>query len=222
MKRVDMLGKTFGRLTVISDAGKDKHGRYKYNCLCSCGNSKVVCGSKMRKGNTLSCGCLRLETKTSHGLHDHPLYRIHHNIKNRCYNKKQKGYHNYGGRGITVCGRWLESFENFFDDVIRGYEKGLELDRIDNDGNYEPSNVRWVTKQQNAMNRGNTGGNSKYKGVLFNKRNSKWFSRIKVNGVSIYLGEYTNEIDAAKAYNKAAERYFGEYAYLNPLESERP
>lgn len=141
-------------------------------------------------------------------------------MKDRCYNPNNAAYERYGGRGITVDGRWLESFEHFYEDVYKEYQKGLELDRVDNDGNYELANTRWITPQQNAMNRrSRSNSSSKYKGVSWNTKIGKWTAQIGLNRKVKYLGAFTDEEDAALAYNKAARELFGEYANLNKIET---
>lgn len=116
----------------------------------------------LASGNTKSCGCLRRETtslvglaKKTHGMRDTPEYGVWANMKDRCYNPSSEDYKNYGGRGIKVCERWLNSFENFYEDMgEKPWSKLLySLDRINNDGNYEPSNCRWATVKQQVNNR---------------------------------------------------------------------
>lgn len=222
-KKIDLFGKVFNRLTVIEDVGRGKQGHVLWRCECSCGNSVVTCSADLRQGNTQSCGCLMIdqvkEANTTHGLRKHPLYNVWLKMKDRCFNPKANSYENYGGRGITVCDRWKDSLENFIEDVYPKYKEGLQLDRINNDGNYEPDNVRWVTNQQNSMNRGSDkNSSSKYKGVCWNKGTSKWQANIQKDGKLCHLGLFTDERDAAVAYNKAANDLFGEFANLNKIE----
>lgn len=224
----DLTGQTFGRLTVIGIGtpyvGSDGRKRTRWECVCSCGSGRHITtsASNLRNGRTASCGCLSLEIRTKHGLRKHPLYYIWTGMKNRCYNTNDKGYPNYGERGIRVCDRWKDSFENFYKDVIEGYEKGLQIDRKDNDGDYEPDNVRWVTRSQNQSNRrSHKNSSSKYKGVSWHKRDEVWRVMIMKEGVSTYLGSFKNEIDAAKAYNVIAIEIFGEFANLNVVEETR-
>ena len=141
------------------------------------------------------------------------------NMKMRCINTKNKDYGGYGGRGITVSNTWINSFEDFYRDVIKGYKEGLELDRIDNDKGYSKENCRWVTPQQNSMNkRSRKNSSSKYKGVCWNKSNKKWVANIKKDGKLKHLGYFTCEKEAASTYNKAALQLFGEYACLNKVD----
>ena len=202
---------------------RGQKGEISWLCKCECGVEVVVLGASLRSGNTASCGCLHKESitkiKTTHGLCKHPLYIVWKNMRIRCTSLGNKSYLNYGGRGIAVCDRWLESFENFYNDVIGGYKKGLQLDRIDNDGNYEPSNCRWVTRNQNQMNtRSAENSTSMYKGVSLRRGDGKWVSQISKNGKKYYLGYFTCEKKAALVYNEKAKELFGEYASLNKIE----
>lgn len=225
---MNLLGQVFGKLTVTSSADprvrKDGRKSTRWKCLCACGSNKeiVVEGSNLTTGHTKSCGCLRKEHKTTHGLSSHPLYGVGMKMKDRCYNPQHMSYENYGGRGIKVCDRWLESFENFYNDVLEGYSEGLQLDRRNNDGNYEPENTRWVTNQQNQMNKRSwKNGTSKYKGVCWSKASGKWVSTISKDGRVTHLGFFLDEDEAALVYNKAALELFGEYANLNTIDEKK-
>lgn len=223
--KLDLIGHVFGRLTVVDEVPeRTKYGQIKMVCICECGKITSVRKSDLRGGATSSCGCYQkqanVERNTTHGLSRGSLYYIWSGIKKRCCNPTHHNYASYGGRGITVCERWLESFENFLEDMGEGYKKGLQIDRRDNDGNYEPSNCRWTTPQQNAQNRGSRkGGSSKYKGVSWNKVQCKWQVSIKKDNKAKCLGTFTDEADAALAYNEAAKELFGEYANLNKIET---
>jgi len=144
------IGQTFNRLTVISEL-IDGY----VDCICICGNKKRVRIGNLKSNQVKSCGCLLKEClinrNETHGLTGHPLHNLWFKIKERCFNPNCKSYHNYGGRGIKVCDRWMV-FENFYADMINGYQKGLEIDRIDNNGDYEPSNCRWVSHRENTQN----------------------------------------------------------------------
>lgn len=162
-RAIDMAGERIGRL-VVSGRVRTDDGKAWWLCRCDCGEQKVVLGSSLRRANaTRSCGCLGREKATgAPRTHGHsvggtmtPTYRAWRAMKYRCYVETCSFYPLYGGRGITVCDRWLESFENFLADMgERPKEpKGLSLDRIDNDGDYEPGNCRWATAKQQARNR---------------------------------------------------------------------
>jgi hypothetical protein len=161
---IDLTGQTFGRLTVIKEDSVVKE-KTMWLCQCLCGKITKVPTNNLRNGTSSSCGCLRKELLIKriqkHGMakansaHRHRLYKIWSGMKTRCHNKNEKAYKNYGGRGITVCDEWLK-FEPFYEWATKnGYYDTLEIDRIDNNGNYEPSNCRWVTSRENQLNKRN-------------------------------------------------------------------
>jgi len=161
-KFIDLTGQKFGRLLVQTVDGKDRFGTFRWWCICDCGQKVTVGGNCLRKGDTKSCGCLLSDktkefnsrTKTKHGKHNSPTYISWKAMLSRCTYRKNIGWGNYGGRGISVCDRWL-SFENFFADMGERPDRHT-LDRIDSDGNYEPGNCRWATGvMQNGNRRGN-------------------------------------------------------------------
>lgn len=160
-KPIDMVGKRFGRLTVLSRAGRDKHRNTQWLCRCDCGVITVVLGGNLRRGYTKSCGCFNKKTArdraTTHGGSGSRLYHIRTNMIQRCYNTNIPEYPRYGGRGITVCKEWRESFAAFRDWALaNGYSDSLSIDRIDNEKGYSPENCRWVDEIQQANNKGNS------------------------------------------------------------------
>jgi hypothetical protein len=153
----NLLSVRSGRLTVISFYDKERNGHKRYLCKCDCGNYTVVRDTRIRNHETKSCGCISkehlIEYNTKHGLSNSPLYIIYQGMMSRCYNPDLDGYHRYGGRGIKVCDEWLSDIENFIKwGKESGFKKGLTLDRIDNDGDYEPNNCRWVTSKIQSRN----------------------------------------------------------------------
>ena len=158
-RKIDMIGKRFGRLTVIEESSKRVGKSITYICRCDCGNvTKPIQGANLRNGNTKSCGCLHEETMREilqkHGEKQTRLYRIWQNMKNRCRNKNVSCYKYYGGKGVGVCDKWANDFLSFRNWALEnGYEENLTIDRIDNDGDYEPSNCRWVTMGVQSRNK---------------------------------------------------------------------
>ena len=157
-----MTGCRFGRLTVLKRAddqiSASGRKRAMWECKCDCGNTTVVSGDALRAGRTTSCGCYRhdylVAKQTIHGETDSRLYAIWCAMKNRCNNPNVKAYPNYGGRGIKICDEWTNSFSSFSEWAYQnGYAEDLSIDRIDNNGNYEPDNCRWVTDAAQASNR---------------------------------------------------------------------
>jgi hypothetical protein len=157
--KIPMIGKRFGRLTVIADAGNTKTGMKMWECKCDCGNITVVRGTHLREGSIKSCGCIRREETSrrfaTHRKKNTRIYRTWRNMKTRCYNPKCKYFKDYGGRGIAICEEWMNSFESFFAYVSQlphFGEEGRSIDRINNNGNYEPGNVRWATAKEQRAN----------------------------------------------------------------------
>lgn len=156
-----MIGRKFGRLFVVKRAGSLKMkglSRKTWLCKCDCGNTKIIDTKSLTSGNTRSCGCLLHDENVKKHIdetireeHQH-LRAVWKNIKNRCYKSNNPEYHRYGGRGIKMCDEWFYSSKSFINWCLNnGYILGLTIDRINNDGNYEPSNCQFVTLSENVL-----------------------------------------------------------------------
>ncbi len=156
MRRLDLTGQKFGRLAVVSCGGPDERGAITWVCECSCGSSKRARGADLKRGFVQSCGCWRRQmpaTRSTHGGSNSRIYRIWQAMRDRTQNPRASRYEYYGGRGISVCAEW-EDFEVFRAWALsHGYASNLSIDRIDNDGNYEPGNCRWATQRMQVLNR---------------------------------------------------------------------
>ena len=155
-RKIDLTGRRYAHLTVISQHGHigDK---ISWLCRCDCGNEKVVSGSNLKTGNTTSCGCYHAEVAkdyhTTHGMSKTKLYTIWSSMRYRCENPKCQRYSSYGGKGVSVCAEW-KRFNGFYSWAISArYEDGLSIERIDVDGNYEPSNCKWIPLIDQSQNK---------------------------------------------------------------------
>jgi hypothetical protein len=175
------IGKVYGRFTVLGNFRENK--RVYAKVQCSCGSPvRFVRIDGLRNGTSKSCGCLRIEATTKHGMWNHPVFHAWTKMINRCSNPKDKRYNCYGGRGIKVCERWTV-LKNFVQDMSDTYKPGLTIDRINNDGDYEPENCRWATvAQQNRNYRRNV--------VLHHNGESMcaidWALKLNINPKNIY------------------------------------
>lgn len=215
----DLTGRIFGRLEV--KAFKEWYTfssgqrRSIWECVCSCGKISHVMGGNLTSGHTTSCGCLSNESRVtrhiSHGMSKTPEYCSYISMINRCFDSKT----NYGGRGITVCDRWLElegaGFLNFIEDMGERPD-GTTLDRIDVNGNYEPSNCRWATNGVQTFNqRVRKDNKSGVAGVIWNKTLKKWMSYIQKDKQRFVLGYFDNYEEAVKIRMEAEIKLYGEY-----------
>lgn len=185
----DHIGLRYGRLTVQSQWRGERYVLYGF-CKCDCGVEKRVRISHMVAGKISSCGCLnaqRIKTlNLSHGeCHKTKEYRAWRSMRQRCYDNNLPGYKDYGGRGIKVCDRWIESYENFISDIGRAPSPKHSIDRINNDGNYEPGNCRWATRKEQANNK-----RPRSKNVKPSK-----CRKITLNGITKTINEWGFELD---------------------------
>jgi len=203
-KFIDLEGRTFTRLTVLAFAGRNTNGQFAWICRCTCGNRCLVNGRDLRHGNTHSCGCLQQETR-SKGIHyksDTSEFRIWAMMLSRCLNPKNRAYKRYGGRGITVCDRWKDSFENFFADMGDKPDK-LTLDRKDNNLGYSPDNCKWATRKEQTNNHSN---------------NRQWEFRNKTQTLSQWCDELN--LPYLKIANRIGKGWDIERALTQPIVSK--
>lgn len=222
-KLIDLTGQRFGRLTILSKDPVSKNGQVRWLCRCDCGNEKVIIGTSIRGGVTLSCGCLSREitskVRTTHGhtrgsakdsRRSTPEWQAWRAMISRCTNPNRRDNKHYLDRGITVSPRWINNFENFYADMGDRPSPQHSIDRIDVNGGYTPGNVKWSTVIEQRLNRRKFSNNtSGFPGV--NKKGTKWCARINIdgNGKKTHLGYFDNLDDAIEARKQAEIKYFG-------------
>ena len=203
--REDLTGQKFGRLTVLEFSHRGNFRQSFWKCQCNCGNIVFVRAGQLKFGTTKSCGCLQKEKVSKlnfkHGMKDTKIHNSWRGMRERCINKNHNHYKSYGGRGITVCDEWNDidnGFINFYNWAMNnGYEEGLTIERIDVNGNYEPSNCKWVTNTEQANNKRNT---------IYLKYNNKtqslldWCKELNL--------DYTLVRSRIKEYNWSIEKAF--------------
>lgn len=204
--------KKFGRL--LTDEIAIKKSRYiYYNCICDCGNEKIVERNSLFSGETKSCGCYQKEVRskraTRHSMWGTKTYWAWAQARQRCFNIKDRNYHNYGGRGITMCDRWKKSFVSFFEDMGEA-PIGSSLDRLENNDSYHKENCHWTTSGFQSYNRRKETKNTSGKtGVCLRKRDNKYRAYITVNKKQISLGLFNNIDDAIQVRKKAELQFYG-------------
>ena len=207
MKAINLESRRFGKLSVVEKT-ENMGTRTAWICICDCGNKKKVRTNDLLRGKTKSCGC---EERKTHGNrrvgNTSPEYNSWVAMKSRCFDSNSVHYNRYGGRGITVCERWM-SFENFLSDMGEKPTNNHSIERINNDGNYEPSNCKWASKIEQSRNRSvrkdNVIGIS---GVQMHEC-GKFQVRIAVNRKNIYVGLFDTLKEAVKARREAEQKYW--------------
>lgn len=174
----DFVGQSFGRLVVINYQGKSTYDDHLWLCRCICGNTRAVSMQSLKRGYSSSCGCLKKEliSKRSkkHSMTKTKIYKCWQNMKNRCLDPSNIGYKDYGGRGITICDRWLLSFENFYADMGLPPNADYSIERVDNDGPYTQDNCVWAPR-------------------LRQNRNSRHNRLVTINGITKCISEWAEE-----------------------------
>lgn len=199
----NVTGLRFGRLIAIDRHRKTHNGHWIWNCKCDCGRDTVVYVTNLVRGMTTSCGCYRIEKSSYRITHGHTRkgtqsleYESYRGMLSRCLNHNNRKFPDYGGRGIEVCERWVNSFQNFFDDMGIRPSKEHTLDRFpNNDGNYEPANCRWATKPQQNRNR----------------RSNRWY---EYNGMRMVATDWARYLNVNECTFREMVKYHSiEYAY---------
>lgn len=219
MKLKNISGMSFGRLLVLKYIPGSKGVRLKWECLCDCGNTTIVFASNLLGGKTRSCGCFMDECakagKVRHGYSKRKEYKAWLSIKERCYNSKNKCYNHYGGRGINMHNAWKESFVEFFAYIGEAPSSHHSIDRIDNNGNYEPGNVRWATQREQVRN-------TRRNHILeaFGKRQclSDWAKDIGISARNLYI-RLNKGWDVERALSTPPRRVYGSQTVVIPSES---
>jgi hypothetical protein len=206
-RRNNLVGNQYLNMLVISDEGvRNKSGDILWKCRCLlCGNENTFARKHdLERGDYESCGCKRRkdlsEKNYKHGLSQAREYKIYYGMLDRCNNPLNPNYEYYGGRGITVCDRWLESFENFIEDMGMRPDESYSVERVNNNLGYSSENCKWATKSEQAYNRRKIENcTSDHIGVHFDKRIKRFVARVWLNKKRINLGSYIDQDSAAEA-----------------------
>ena len=206
-KKIEMIGKRFGRLLVIEESKVNRHGAVMWLCKCDCGMNKIIRGAHLRNGGIKSCGCFSQEKATKHGMYGTPVYVVWGHMLQRCTNPKDKEYKNYGGRGITICRSWFD-FVKFYADMGEK-PKGLSIERRNNELGYNKKNCYWATPTMQSRNRRkNIQNKTGIKGVCWCKQTNKYLVQIGVNKRNIFIGRFPILSEAATARKEAEIKYW--------------
>lgn len=208
-RKIDLAGQRFGRLLVLNESrGRDRSGSVQWNCMCDCGTETVTAAQALRSGHTSSCGCLRLDrlrgALVKHDACGTAAYVSWSAMMHRCNNKKAINYEDYGGRGISVCERWHD-FNNFLADMGEP-SYGESIDRIDNNGIYEPGNCRWADRR---MQQRNTRRQENPNVGVELLKHGRFRARIECNGRKIDLGTHATIEQARAARRRGEQIYWG-------------
>lgn len=222
-RTIDLTDKVFSRLKVLSEGvtpNTTKSREKFWLCQCECGNQCVVSGYQLRSGKTQSCGCITKERmikkakekpSKKHGLSSSRIYKNYYTMKDRCYNSNHQKYEMYGAKGIVICDEWLgkDGFLNFYEWAMNnGYDDTKTIDRIDVDGDYEPSNCRWTNSSVQGFNRHTPSNNSTGCVGISQLKNGKFRAYIKKDGRQISLGWHDTIEQAIEARKKAEKELY--------------
>lgn len=209
MKMIDLTGKRFASVQVVkfSHAATRPSGKriYLWECVCDCGKTCALEASGLRRGNTKSCGCARRTCQITHGLTGHYIYATWCEIIRRCENKNSRGYQYYGSRGIKMCPKWRESAAAFYADVGDRPTNKHTIERIDNNGDYEPGNVRWATISEQV-------------------ENTRQTHLLTLNGETMSLGKWARRMGMERATlrHRLKNGWSVEDAILTPVRRSQP